>query len=389
MKVALVHDQLREFGGAERVLVSLKKIFPQADIYTTTFDLNSLGSHKKLIKDWKIYVSWFGKIPFLNKFYSPFRFLTPLIWESFDFSKYDLVISSSGSWMSKGIKTKKPTIHISYIHHPPRYLYGYETAVEWQKYFLIKIYGYIVNHFLRIWDFTSSQRADYLIANSEETKKRIEKFYRRDSTVIYPPVDIPKKISNFQFPISKQISNFKQPISNFYITVSRFARAKHIDVLIKAANKLRFNLKIVGSGRDEERLKQIAGPTVEFLGNLTDEELKKTYVNAKAFLFASRDEEFGIAPVEAMGYGLPVIAYRSGGLPEYVVDGKNGYLFNQLEEGSLIGKVNALTGLSKEEYFDMRQEARKSAEQFSEINFKKNILSFINSKIKVQRSKLS
>ena len=381
MKVALVHDQLREFGGAERVLVSLKKIFPQADVYTTTFDLNSLGSHKKLVKDWKIHVSWFGKIFILNKFYSPFRFLTPLIWESFDFSKYDLVISSSGSWMSKGIKTKKPTIHISYIHHPPRYLYGYETAIEWQKYFFIKIYGYIINHFLRIWDFTSSQRADYLISNSEETKKRIEKFYRRNSTVIYPPVDIPKKISNFQFPISKQISNFKQPISNFYLTVSRLARAKHIDVLIKAANKSKFKLKIVGSGRDEERLKQMAGLTVEFLGNLTDEELKKTYSNAKAFLFASKDEEFGIAAVEAMGYGLPVIAYRSGGIPEYVVDGKNGYLFNELNESSLVNKVNELMSLPKEKYLEMRKQARNTSEGFSEKEFKNKILSFVKSKI--------
>ncbi len=368
MKIALVHDQLREFGGAERVLVSLKKIFPEADIYTTTFDLNSLGSHKKLIKDWKVYVSWFGKIPFLNRFYSPFRFLTPLIWESFDFSKYDLVISSSGSWMSKGIKTKKPTIHISYIHHPPRYLYGYETAVEWQKYFFIKIYGYIINHFLRIWDFTSTQRADYLIANSEETKKRIEKFYRRNSIVIYPPVDIPKKLDELE-KLDK--------LSNYYLTVSRLARAKHIDILIKAANAAKFNLKIVGDGRDLERLKQIAGPTVEFLGNLTDEKLKKTYVNAKAFLFASKDEEFGIAPVEAMGYGLLVIAYRSGGLPEYVIDGKNGFLFDQLVESSLVKKINELTSLTKEKYLEMKKEARKTAEGFSEEKFKNNILSLI------------
>ncbi|MEK7177196.1 MAG: glycosyltransferase [Patescibacteria group bacterium] len=369
MKVALVHDQLREFGGAERVLVSLKKIFPQADIYTTTFDLNSLGIHQELIKNWKVHVSWFGKIPFINKYYSPFRFLTPLIWESFDFSKYDLVISSSGSWMSKGIKTNKPTIHISYIHHPPRYLYGYETAVEWQKYFLIKIYGYIVNHFLRIWDFTSSQRADYLIANSEETKKRIEKFYRRDSVVIYPPVDISSSPSPY--------SLVPRP---YFITVSRLARAKHIDVLIKAANDAKFNLKIVGSGRDEEYLKSIAGPTIEFLGNLTDEELKETYTNAKAFLFASKDEEFGIAPVEAMGYGLPVIAFRSGGLPEYVIDGKNGYLFNELKESSLINKVNELTNLTNQRYLEMRKEARKTAEKFSEENFKKNILNFVKSK---------
>jgi len=379
MKIALVHDQLREFGGAERVLVSLKKIFPQADVYTTTFDLNSLGSHKKLIKDWKVYVSWFGKIPFLNKFYSPFRFLTPLIWESFDFSKYDLVISSSGSWMSKGIKTKKPTLHISYIHHPPRYLYGYETAIEWQKYFFIKIYGYIVNHFLRVWDFTSTQRADYLIANSVETKKRIEKFYRRDATVIYPPVNIPGKFVN---------SLTREP-NNYFLTVSRLARAKHIDILIKAANTAKFKLKIVGSGRDEERLKQMAGPTIEFLGSLTDEELKKTYLKAKAFLFSSKDEEFGIAPVEAMGYGLPVIAYNSGGLPEYVIDKKNGYLFNQLDQYSPIEKIKEFENLNKEQLINMRKEARKTAEGFSEENFTNNILNFVNSKIKAQRSKSS
>ncbi len=373
MKIALVHDQLREFGGAERVLVSLKKIFPNADIFTTTFDLNSLGSHKELIKNWKINVSWFGKIPILNRFYSPFRFLTPLIWESFDFSKYDLVISSSGSWMSKGIKTNKPIVHISYIHHPPRYLYGYETAVEWQKYFLIKIYGYIVNHFLRIWDFTSSQRADYLIANSEETKKRIKKFYRRDSTVIYPPVEINSK---FEIRNSKLSKN-----NNYFLTVSRLARAKHIDVLIKTANKSKFNLKIVGSGRDEERLKQIAGPSVEFLGNLTDEQMKKTYINARAFLFASKDEEFGIAPVEAMGYGLPVIAFRSGGLPEYVINNKNGFLFDKLEENSLIKRVDELTNLSKEKYLEMRKEARKTAERFSEEIFAKNIKKFIKTKL--------
>jgi len=375
MKVAIVHDQLREFGGAERVLVALKKIYPQADIFTTTFDLNSLGIHKELIKNWKVNVSWFGKIPFLNRFYSPFRFLTPLIWESFNFDKYDLVISSSGSWMSKGIKTNKPTIHISYIHHPPRYLYGYETAIEWQKYFLIKIYGYIVNHFLRIWDFTSSQRADYLIANSEETKRRIEKFYRRDAVVIYPPVNIPDS------KLFKTIYNNLQPFkTDYFLTVSRLARAKHIDVLIKAANLAKFNLKIVGSGRDFERLKQTACPTVEFLGNLSDQELKKIYLNAKAFLFASKDEEFGIAPVEAMGYALPVIAFRSGGLPEYLIDGKNGYLFDHLDENSLVEKVKKFESLKVEKLKKMRKEARKTAERFSEKIFKENILNFVNSK---------
>lgn len=368
MKVAIVHDQLREFGGAERVLVSLKKNFPKASIYTSTYDINALGSHKGLFKKWEVNVSWFGKIPILNQFYSPFRFLTPWIWESFDFSKYDLVISSSGSWMCKGIKTKHPTIHISYIHHPPRFLYGYETALEWQKYLIIKIYGNIVNHFLRIWDFNSSQRADYFIANSEETKRRIQKFYRRDATVIYPPVSIP---TNSKF----QILNSKK--NNYYVTVSRLARAKHVDVLIQAANTYKFNLKIVGTGRDEEYLKSIAGKTVEFLGNISDKELAKVYQHAKAFLFASVDEEFGIVLVEAMRYGLPVIAYKNGGVPETVKDGVNGYLFEKLSPESINQKLKRFGSLEEKEKMEMRMQARKTAENFSEEKFKKRILSFI------------
>lgn len=371
MKIALVHDQLREFGGAERVLISLKKIFPEADIYTATYNQNTLGKHGEIFKKWPIKVSWFGKIPLIKSLYSPLRFLTPFIWESFDFSEYNLVISSSGAWMSKGIKTQRPTIHISYVHHPPRYLYGYETAIEWQKYFLIKIYGHILNHFLRIWDFWSSKRPDYYIANSKETAKRIKKFYRRDSFVIYPPVSIPPKISNFKF-----------KISNYFITVSRLARAKHIDVLIRAANQAKFKLKIVGTGRDEKYLRSISAPTVEFLGNLSDEKLNKIYQQAKAFLFASVDEEFGIAPVEAMGYGLPVIAFKSGGIPEYLLDKVNGYLFDQLNPNSLIEKINQLEDLSKEKYLEMRKNARLTAEKFSEERFEKEIRAFVNSKTK-------
>jgi len=368
MKVAIVHDQLREFGGAERVLVTLKKMFPKADVYTSTYDVYSLGSHKNLVASWNIKTSWFGKIPILNRFYSPFRFLTPWIWESFDFSLYDLVISSSGSWMCKGIKTKKPTMHIGYIHHPPRYLYGYETAIEWQKYVLIKIYGSIVNHFLRIWDFNSSQRADYFIANSEETRKRIQKFYRRDATVIYPPVSIPLHFA-FQTPNSGK--------NSYYVTVSRLARAKHVDILIKAANKQGFRLKIVGTGRDEAYLKSIAGETVEFLGNLPDRELTQVYRNAKAFLFASVDEEFGIVLVEAMAYGLPVIAYKSGGIPEIVTDGINGYLYEKLSPEFLIQKLKKFESLREKEKIEIKKQARITAEKFSEEKFKKKVLHFI------------
>jgi len=373
MKIAIVHDQLSEFGGAERVLVALKNIFPQADIYTSIFNLNNLGSHKDLFKNCKIYTSWFDKIPVIRNFYSPLRFITPKIWESFDFSKYDLVISSSGSWMSKGVIIKFPTVHICYLHHPPRYLYGYETAIEWQKYLLIKIYGNFINHSLRLWDFQSSQRPNYFIANSEETRRRIQKFYRRNSVVIYPPVSIP----NIKLVYPELVEELTREPKNYYLTVSRLARAKHIDILIKAANKMRFNLKIVGCGRDEKYLKSIAGPNIEFLGNVTDKEKDYLYSEAKAFLFAAKDEEFGIAPVEAMGYYLPVIAYNSGGLPEYVKNGINGYLFDKLTEDSLIERVTELTALTKEKYIEMKQSARKTSLQFTEKQFKEKILAFV------------
>src|SRR3989338_3167121 len=368
MKIALVHDQLQEFGGAERVLVALKNIFPEADVYTSFYNPEALGIHKNHFKDWKIHTSWGDRVPFFRKLYSPLRFLTPYIWESFNLNEYDLVISSSGSYMSKGVITRPETVHVCYMHHPPRYLYGYETAIEWQKYWPVRIYGNLINHGLRIWDYLSSQRVDYFIANSQETKNRIEKFYRRDAKVVYPPVNIPEKMQNYQ-----------PPDGNYFVTTSRLARAKHVEVLIKAANKEKFNLKIIGNGRDEEYLKSIAGKTVEFLSNLQDEEFKEIYKNAKAFLFASVDEEFGIAPVEAMGYGIPVIAYASGGMKETIVDGKNGYLYDTIHEDSLIKKIKMLNSLSKNEYLSMRTNAHRAAEQYSFARFKNTITSYINS----------
>lgn len=367
MKIALVHDQLQEFGGAERVLVALKHIFPDAVVYTSFYNPKTLGIHAKHFEGWNIITSWANSVPFLNKLYSPFRFITPWIWESFDLREYDLVISSSGSYMSKGVITRPETTHICYLHHPPRYLYYYETAIEWQKYALIKIYGHLINHNLRIWDYLSSQRVDYFIANSHETKKRIQKFYRRDAEIIYPPVSI-----------SQNPPNYLPLTANYYLTVSRLARAKHVDILIHAANKQQFHLKIVGTGRDEKYLKSIAGPTVEFMGSLNDHNLQTLYKNAKAFLFASVDEEFGIAPVEAMGYGLPVIAYKSGGLPETVKGGENGYLFKENDPDSLIEKIKILESLSKEQYLSMKKSARKTAEQFSEDMFIKTVKEFIS-----------
>jgi len=366
MKIALVHDQLQEFGGAERVLMSLKELFPKAPVYTSFYNYKTLGHHANEIRKWKIIPSWAHFVPFFKKLYSPLRFLAPKIWESFDFSNYDVVITSSGWYMSKGIITKEKTKNICYMHHPPRYLYGYETSVEWQKYKLIKIYANIVNHYLRMWDYTSAQRVDYFIANSQETSARIKKFYRRDSVVIYPPVNIPKIFTN-------SIKNK----NSYYITVSRIARVKHIDLLIKCANKYKFNLKVVGDGRDLEYLKNLSGDTVEFVQHADDVMLQKLLREAKAFLFAAVDEEFGIAPVEAMGFGIPVIAYSSGGLKETVQNNINGFLYEELTIDSIASQIKKIENMSDSLYLDMREEAYRESKKYSEENFKKNIKSFL------------
>ncbi len=367
MRIALVHDQLQEFGGAERVLIALHDIFPSAPVYTAFINQGTAKKNINDIERWKIVTSWATKIPFIGKLYSPLRFLAPAIWESFDFSEFDVVISSSGWYMCKGVKTQSPTVHISYMHHPPRYLYGYETAVEWQKYWPVKIYAMIVNYFLRRWDYSSSQRPNVLIANSEETKRRIKRLYNRDSTVIYPPVNIPKK-PNTEYRILD---------TEYYVTVSRLGKAKHIDLLIQSANINKFKLKVVGKGRELGFLKSIAGDTVEFVTDADDKKRDELIAHAKAFLFASVDEEFGIAPVEAMGFGTPVIAYDSGGLKETVTQGANGFLFKELSSVSLYEEIKKLESLSEEKYLEMRKVARKESEKYSFERFKKEILALL------------
>ena len=205
MKVALVHDFLNEFGGAERVLEALAEVFPKAPIYTAFYkegspaykrfvDTKSFSSNKRF-KGRKIITSWTQNVPFFaSRLHSPLRFLAPLIWNSFDFSKYDLVITSSSWYVTKGVVKRKTTnderktIEICYCHTPPRYLYGYPTSVNWQKYSPVRVYALLVNHFMRVYDFEAAQRVDYFIANSREVAARIKKFYRRDSKIISPPI---------------------------------------------------------------------------------------------------------------------------------------------------------------------------------------------------------
>jgi len=325
MKIALVHDYIKEYGGAERVLEALHELFPKAPVYTTMYFPQYLGPHKKRFASWDIRASWLQQIPFAAKLISPIRLIAPSVFRHMDLSSYDIIIVSATGAYTPNLVHKGKARLFCYCHTPPRYLYGYATARNWKKNPILRVMGEFFNHFLRIVDYESSQNVDQFIANSKEVASRIKKFYRKDAFVVYPPVDIP-------------ITTHTKSLRTYFLTGGRLAAPKHIDLAIAACSKLNLPLKVFGKGFAGygEELQNIAGPTIEFVGEVTDGEKWTLMKNAKAFIFPSEDEDFGIIPVEAMACGTPVIAYRSGGVVESVIEGKTGLFFNELSISSLV-----------------------------------------------------
>lgn len=366
MKIALVHDFLKEYGGAERVLEGLHEIYPEAPVYTAFYSPKHLGKFAEKFKGWDIRMTWAQKIPWITKLYSPLRLLTPLFWESINFSDFDVVISSTNVYGAKGIITKPTTIHICYCHTPPRFLYGYPTALGWEKHLWGRVIGLLMNHTLRQYDFLAAQRVDYFIAGSKNGQERITKFYRRDSEVIYPPVELP----HLQ---TKGLDNK----GDYYLCVGRLAAAKRIDLAIEACINLDVPLKIVGTGREEDRLRQDFGGRgkIEFLGDVSDETLSDLYQGCKALIFPAVEEDFGIVPVEAMSFGKPVIGFNSGGVKETVIDGKTGILFGESTVEFLVSALKKFTTMSFS-----KEECKKQAEKFSKESFKQNIKQFVEDK---------
>lgn len=367
MRVAIVHDYIKEYGGAERVLESLHNVFPKAPIYTSVYLPSYLGPHRSRFENWDIRTSWAQNLPFKAKLISPLRVLAPALFKSFDFSKFDVVIVSATGAYNPNILNKKDAVQICYSHTPPRYLYGYETARNWKKNILTRIIGGISIHFLRMVDYKSSQNVDYFIANSNETKRRIEKFYRKSSIVIYPPVN-----ENSKF----EVRNLKQK-GDYFLTGGRMARAKHTDLILRAFLKNGLPLKIFGKsfGGYEEEIAELLrekGSKIEMLGEITDEEKDKLMAEAKAFIFASQDEDFGIIPVEAMMAGTPVIAHRSGGVLETVIEGETGLFFDDFSVESLNSAIKKF----EKTKFDSREIA-KHAQKFSKGRFEKEIKEFV------------
>ena len=403
MRIALVHDYIKEYGGAERVLEALHEIWPEAPVYTSVYLPEFLGPHKERFKDWDIHTSFLQHLPFKEKLISPFRIIAPFMFKSFDLSKYDVVIVSATGAYSPNSKFKiqnsklsKRPIHICYCHTPPRYLYGYATAREWKKNLIFRAIGEIGNHFLRLVDFKSSQNVDYFIANSKNVAGRIEKFYRREAIVIYPPVQIP----NSKLQISNKSQNTKYKIQNtdYFLAGGRLARPKHIDLIVQACRELRVPLKVFGRGfggygeelnkelrsmnyglrenKNHDSLFIIHNSDVEFLGEVSDEEKLELMRNAKAYIFASEDEDFGITPVEAMSCGTAVIAYRSGGVVESILQSRTGLFFEELTVESLKEAIKQFNNLTIDPNGCIKQ-----AKKFSKERFKKAIRKFVYEKI--------
>lgn len=361
MKIALVHDYLREYGGAERVVEAFHEIWPNAPLYTSFVDWDALGEHAERFREWDIRTSWVQHNPVMLRLHSPLRFLARRVWESFDLSGYDVVLTSSGWFICRGVIVKPPSVHICYIHHPPRNLYGYATGSTFQKYWPVRLYAGVINFYMRQYDFETAQKVDHFIANSQETARRVKKFYRRDSTVIYPPI----RTSNLKPRTSKR---------HYYLSVGRLAWAKRLDVVIRAANELAIPLKIVGTGSEEQALRAIAGPTIEFLGSVSDEALSELYAGAKALIFCALDEDFGMVPVEAMAHGTPVIGLSQGGVRETVINGKTGVLFDEATPESLVGAIQRFKGSG------IKGDACiKHARKFSVDAFKRSINAFVQS----------
>lgn len=382
MKVAIVHDYIKEYGGAEKVLEALHEIYPNAPIFTTIYLPKFLGPHRERFESasWrsKIKTSWFQYVPFKGKLISPLRILAPFLFKNFDFSKFDVIIVSQTGAYTPNLINKGKAIQICYTHTPPRYLYGYATARDWKKNRIMNVIGTLSNHILRMIDYKSSQNVDFFIANSINVKKRIEKFYRRDSKVIYPPVDIGFRGQRLE--VRTKLKSLSS--SNYYLAGGRIAKPKHIDLIVKAFEELGFPLKIFGRSFAGEELKS-SKPNIEFLGEVSDEEKFNLIRNAKAYIFASEDEDFGITPVEAERLGTPVIAFRSGGVLESVQEGKTGVYFDQLSISSLKNAVLRLRSMR----FDTDLIA-KHALKFSKERFKREISNFVNSKFKIKNLKL-
>jgi len=355
MKLALVHDWLNQRGGAEDVLEALVALYPGNPIYTSIY---APGLMPAAYREWDIRTQWIDRLPGIHTHHQPYLPLYPLGWGGLDLSGYDVVVSNK-SGFCHGFRHGDSTLHICYCLAPTRYVWQLDSYIAREGLGRAAELGLRpLIAALKRWDYAAAQRVHHFIAISTEIRERIKRFYNRDSIVIYPPVDT----SRFQpSPV----------VEDYFLVVSRLIPYKRIDLAVQAATRLGFPLKVGGSGRDLERLQEMAGPTVEFLGYVPDEKLPDLMARCKAFLFPGL-EDFGITPVQAQAAGRPVIAFAGGGALDTVIPGKTGELFQEMTVDSLASAMQS---------FDARAydptAIRAHAEKFDTQVFNRQMTEFV------------
>lgn len=351
MKAAIVYDRVNKWGGAERVLLALHRIFPKAVLFTSVYDPKKAPWAKVFPEVHTSFLQKFALARNNHEFLAP---LMPFAFKSFDFSEFDLVISVTSEF-AKNIRTSGKTIHICYCLTPTRYLWSHRDLYFRNR--LLRFFAWPAVWFLKILDLRSSKNPDKMIAISTEVKKRIKKYYGRNSEIVFPPVKI-------------SLAGPSNP--KYYLLVSRLDYGyKKVDLAIEAFNKLNYPLWIVGTGREEGRLRKLAGKNIKFTGRVAEKDLKNIYKNAKA-LIMPQEEDFGIVAVEAQGLGVPVIAFGRGGASDTVINDKTGILFPNQSVESLCGAV-----LQFETMRFKRDNLQKNAKRFSDEKFRSEFVKII------------
>ncbi|MBA6151923.1 glycosyltransferase family 4 protein [Gelidibacter maritimus] len=363
MKKALVHDWYYVSGGAEKVIHSFNNVWGDFDHFALVDFLDN-NDRQFILNGEKANVSFIQKLPTARSNHRKFLQFFPFAIEQFDLRNYDLILSSSAS-VAKGVLSNQDQLHICYCHSPMRYAWDlyhqYLMDTKLNK-GLKGVYAKWVLHKIRQWDLSNTNRVDFFIANSNYIAQRIKKIYNRDSVVIYPPVNV----DEFQLQVNKQ---------DYYLTASRMVPYKKIKLIVEAFNKMpEKKLIVVGDGPDFKSIKKVAKSNIELKGFLNSDALKQYMQNAKAFVFASK-EDFGIVPVEAQACGTPVIAYNAGGVRETVVPNKTGILFDQQTEDSII---NAIKDFEKTNFNPV--EIRENALKFSKERFEREIKEYVEFK---------
>jgi glycosyltransferase involved in cell wall biosynthesis len=365
LRVAIVHYWFVGRAGGEKVVEALADVFPQADLFSLVANREMLAPN---LQSKNLQTSFLQSVPGARKFHRYFLFLQALALEQFDLSGYDLVISSE-SGPAKGVITSSQTCHVCYCHSPMRYIWDMYPRYRRGMNPLVGTVFSLTAHYMRLWDYASAQRVDYFVANSQFVASRIRKYYGRESSVIYPPVEATSSSIG-----SKQ--------DDYYLTVGRLVDYKRVDLAVSACTQLRRQLRVIGDGPQAKALRRMAGPTVQFLGRVGDRELRENLARCRAVLFPG-EEDFGIVPVEAQSFGRPVIAYASGGVLESVrgvlpgqasAENQTGVFFIEQSSSSLVEAI--LDYESRKDEF-IAQVIRAHSLQFDSEIFKRKIVAFV------------